>query len=295
MGNNKITVFTILIGTFLLFSYLSSVLAATITQISDYSVYLPLVIKQELLTQTPTPIFTLTQINTPTLTQTPIPTPTNSPTQTSTPTLTSTLTPVNTPTSTSTSIQQSVQILPDHSYYVDSIDYLNIVGEVLNNTADNLRFIKISVNIYNSSGQLLNTDFTYTILDNLPAWDKTCFHVLLQEPADWSYYQFETPTYWTDGQPLPNLAVLNDSGSYNSTFGWYEIIGQVRNDQGSRVEYVSPVGTIFNSSGTVIGCDFTYINSTHLDPDQISSFKITFAGRDYTDVNSYRLQVDGNP
>jgi len=178
---------------------------------------------------------------------------------------------------------------------VDSIDYLHIVGEVQNNTTNHLRFVKITVNIFNGSGQLLDTDFTYIYLDNLLASERTCFQILLEEPTGWSYYEFEAPTYWTDGEPLPNLAVFNDSGSYNSTFGWYEIIGQVRNNHGTRVEYVSPVGTVYNASGVVVGCDFTYVNSTHLDPGQTSSFEMTFSGRDYADVTSYRLQVDGNP
>ena len=117
----------------------------------------------------------------------------------------------------------------------------------------------------------------------------------MPKPTGWSYYTFEAPTYSTDGSLLPNLTVLNDSGSYNSTFGWYKIIGQVRNDHGTRVEYVSPVGTVYNASGVVVGCDFTYVNSTHLDPGQTSSFEMTFTGRDYVDVTSYRLQIDGDP
>lgn len=199
------------------------------------------------------------------------------------------------PTPTPTTVPPGVYILSNHSSYVDSIDYLHIVGEVQNNTANHLRFVKITANIFNSSGQLLDTDFTYIYLDNLPAGDRTCFDILLEEPAGWSYYEFEAPTYRTDGEPLPNLTVFNDSGSYNSTFGWYEIIGQVRNDHGTRVEYVSPVGTVYNASGVVVGCNFTYVNSTHLDPGQTSSFEMTFSGRDYADVTSYRLQVDGNP
>ena len=210
-------------------------------------------------------------------------------------TLTPTLTPTNTPTPTPTTVPSGVHILSNYSFYVDSIDYLHIVGEVQNNTANHLRFVKITANIFSGGGQLLATDFTYIYLDNLPAGDRTCFHILLEEPAGWSYYEFEAPTYWTDGEPLPNLTVLNDSGSYNSTFGWYEIIGQVRNDHGTRVEYVSSVGTVYNASGVVVGCDFTYVNSTHLDPGQTSSFEMTFSGRDYADVTSYRLQVDGNP
>ena len=178
---------------------------------------------------------------------------------------------------------------------MDSIDYLHIVGEVENNTVNHLRFVKIIANVFDSGGHLLDTRFTYTHLDNLPAGMKTCFHVLLPKPATWSYYEFEAPTYWTDGEPLPNLTVTSHSGSYNATYGWYEIIGQVRNDHSTRVEYVSPVGTAYNTSGTAIGCYFTYVNSTHLDVGQASSFKLTFSGRDYSDVTSYRLQVDGNP
>ncbi len=241
--------------------------------------YLPFVSKQE----PPTPTATSTPSSTPTVTLTPVSTPT--------PTATAT----NTPTPTSTTTVPSVNIPANHSSYVDSIDYLHIVGEVQNNTANNLRFVKITANIFGSSGQLLATDFTYIFLENLPAGDRTCFHLLVDEPAGWSHYEFEAPAYWTDGEPLPNLTIFNDSGAYDSTFGWYEIIGQVRNDHGTRVEYVSPVGTLYNAHGTVVGCDFTYVNSTHLDPGQTSSFESIFIGRDYADVTAYRLQVDGNP
>ena len=178
---------------------------------------------------------------------------------------------------------------------MDSIDYLRIVGEVWNNTASHLRFVEITANIFGSSGQLLDTDFTYTYLDNLPAGDKTCFQLLLEAPTGWSYYLFEAPSYRTDGRALPNLTIFNHSGSYKPTFGWYQIVGQVRNDHGTRVEYVSPVATLYNATSTVVGCGFTYVNSTHLDPGQTSSFKLIVSGRDYADVASYRLQADGDP
>ncbi|MBC8248746.1 MAG: SBBP repeat-containing protein [Anaerolineales bacterium] len=257
-----------------------------------YLLYMPVVLREP--PPTPTPTLTPTRTPRPTYTPTATRTPTHTPRPTPTPTRTprSTLTSTATP----TVIPPGVYILSNHSYYVDSIGFLWIVGEVWNNTANRLRFVKITANVFSSSGQLLATGQGYTYLDNLSPGGMTCFSVLMgHEPAGWSYYRFEAPTYWTDGKPLPNLTVFNDSGSYNSTFGWYEIIGQVRNDHGSRVEYVSPVGTVYNASGIVIGCDFTYVNSTHLNPGQTSSFEMIFSGRDYADVTSYRLQVDGNP
>jgi hypothetical protein len=210
------------------------------------------------------------------------------------PTPTPTKTPIPTPTA--TQIPPGVYVLPNHSHYETIIDYLHIVGEVWNNTNDNLTFLKISANFFNSSNQLVDTDFTYTYLDTLPAGDKTCFSISLPEPSNWDYYEFEYPSFHTDGSPLPNLTILNDSGSINDTFGWYEIIGQVRNDHGSRVEFVSPVGTLYDSSGTVMDCGFTYVNNTDLEAGQISSFKMTFSGmNNYLNVTLYRLQIDGNP
>jgi len=221
------------------------------------------------------------------------PPPTSTPTATTTPVVTPTPTPTATPTPTLP--PTVVKILGNHSHYIDIIGNLHIVGEVSNDTGNHLRDVQITANIFNGIGQLIDTGFANIHLDNLPAGDKTCFRISLEEPTGWSYYEFGPPSYLTDGEPLPNLVVLNDSGSYYPVFGWYKVNGQVRNDHGTRVEYVRPVGTLYDASGIVIGCDFTSIEGMHLDPGQTSSFEMVFLGRDYADAASYRLQVNGNP
>jgi len=247
----------------------------TTTLLPGFKIYLPICLKgYDASAPTPTP--TTTSIWTPTSTATP--TPTNTPTVTPTPTLPPT----------------GVHILENHSYYVDSFGYLNIVGEVENDTANHLHSVGITVNVLNSGGQFIGTGFDYIYLNNLPAGDKTCFYIFLEEPADWSYYEFEPPSYWTDGEPLPNLTVLNDSGYYDPFWGWYDITGQVRNDHGTRVEDILLVGTLYDASGTVMDCDYTYLDAFYLDPGQASPFEMTFFWRDYADVASYRLQVDGS-
>jgi hypothetical protein len=184
-------------------------------------------------------------------------------------------------------------ILSNHSYYVDSINALWIVGEIQNNTANYFRLVKITVNIFDNNGQLLDVSYGFIHLGDLPPASKTCFDILVgDEPTGWSYYEFETPSFFIDGEPLPNLTIFNDNGTYD--VGAYEIVGQVRNDHGSRVEYIEIVGTIYDDSNIAIGCNSTYVNSTHLDPGQESSFKLRFTGRDYIDVASYILQANGN-
>ena len=245
-------------------------------------------------TATATPTASRTPTQTPTATVTATPTATKTATATPTASRTPTQTPTATPTSTATVQASGVHILANHSSYVDSIDYLHIVGEVRNDTNQDLRFVKVTAALYGSGGQLLDTQFTYLTLGTLLAHDKACFNILLPEPANWASYEFAEVDYWDDADPPPNLLVSNHSGSYNSTFGWYEIVGQVTNNEGQRLEYVSPVGTLYNQAGTVLGCTFTFVDGTHLDPGQKSSFEMLFVGRDFKGVKSYRLQVDAN-
>jgi hypothetical protein len=130
-------------------------------------------------------------------------------------------------------------------------------------------------------------------MDNLAATDWTCFDLSLPQPPDWAFYQFAEPAYLAEGQPLSGLTILNASGAYDPALGWYSLSGQVRNDTGQWVQYVQPVGTLYNANQTVLGCSTLMNASIVLSPGQTSPFQITFSGRDEQDVASYRLQVDG--
>lgn len=187
----------------------------------------------------------------------------------------------------------TVSILGNHTSYVDSIDALHIIGEVQNQTAQTITFIRINVNLFNGS-QLTGTDFTFTSLDQLRSGDRTCFDVLVLDPPVYTTYAFEAPTYSVDTSELPTLIVLGDSSSIDIADN-YHIIGQVRNDTGKAVKFVQPVGTLYDAAGRAIDCDFTFVNSTDLAVGQTSAFDMGFIGRaSYSDVASYRLQVDGD-
>lgn len=208
------------------------------------------------------------------------------------PTLTPTTAPTITPSPTQAPV--GVFVLDNHSTYVDSINYLHIVGEVVNNTNTTTRFVRISVDIYTTAGQLVATDSTYTEIDNLAAHDRGCFDVSLQQPAGWASYRFEPVTYSVSSALLPSLTQIGVSGSYDVSDRSYRVLGEVHNDGATRVTFVEPIGTLYDGAGMVVGCDFTFVNSTDLDPGQQSAFEIRFSGRDEGDVVLYRIQVDGN-
>lgn len=170
---------------------------------------------------------------------------------------------------------------------------MHVAGEVLNETNDYLRLVRVTVNVFGTGGELIETGTTYVILDSVPPGERACFEVLVGTLSSWGSYDFEPLQYDDDG-PLPlNLVVLNDSGVYNPSLQWYRILGQVRNDQGTRVEYVSPVITVYGAADSVLGCGSTYVASTHLNAGQTSSFETQFFGQRYANVASYRIQVDG--
>ncbi|HUW11086.1 MAG TPA: FxLYD domain-containing protein [Anaerolineae bacterium] len=191
-------------------------------------------------------------------------------------------------------IRWGVGILPNHSWYVNSSGSLWIVGEVQNDTPDRLELVAVTANVYNGSGGLLADGTGYTDLDHLDPGDKTCFDILIgAEPENWATYEFEPLDYYTTTEPSPVITVLSDSGAYNDSYGWYSVWGQVRNDHGSRLEDVKVVGSVYTSSGRIVGCQNGYADPLDLDPGQVASVSMTFVGRDYRDVLSYRLQADG--
>ena len=58
--------------------------------------------------------------------------------------------------------------------------------------------------------------------------------------------------------------------------------------------WVESVGTLYHAGGAVIGCCYSaYVRGSNLGPGETGFFEITFPLREYADVASYRLQVDG--
>ncbi len=185
-------------------------------------------------------------------------------------------------------------VLPNHSIWVSIGGFLHISGEVQNPSDQNLNYVEAVVDFYDGGGQFVGTDYSYAEMDVLPAHERTCFDIIISNPpATWASYTFEPTTYSGTSSSYPALTVLNNSASrpYPDE---YEIIGQIRNDSSAQVQYVEPIATLYDASGHVLNCGSTFVNSTHLNPGQISAFDLSFFSRDYRGVASYRLQVDGN-
>lgn len=268
-------------------SIISLVVAALFLQTIPPIIYLP-VISNDASTATPLPTATATATRLPEVTATLVPTLTPTVIFTPIPEDTPTQTPSPTPTATATG---ALQVLENHTVYTSTFGATRyIVGEVRNNSASSVQFVSITADIYNAGNQLIDTEQTYLKQDLLPATGKGCFKVIFfAPPADWATYQLITEGSITQQLP-PSLTITSAISTSNTTS--FELVGQVRNDGPTPHQYAHIVGTLYNSTNQVIGCDDTYATTETLAPGATSSWKLTFYGIKPDLITSYRLMAD---
>ncbi len=210
---------------------------------------------------------------------------------TATPTPTVTPTPTLTPVPTTPT--PAVAIRPNHFAYQDYSDYVHVLGEVQNVSTLYLRFVRVAADVFNRDGKLVGAGYVYTPQADLPPGGRACFDIMIRDPGAWASYRFEGVGWSPSPQGLPRLTQSNASSSYDSTLHWYRVLGMVRNDELVTVRFVQPTVTLYNAAGTVVGCAFGYVGSLDLAPGQSSAFDLSLGGRDYVDVTSYSVTVDG--
>jgi hypothetical protein len=103
-----------------------------------------------------------------------------------------------------------------------------------------------------------------------------------------------TPTPSVTPSPSPtgvaNVSVLSASDYYDE-YGYFTVVGEVENTLGTNVHWVKIVATFYDSSGTVIGTDYTYTTIDTLKPNQKSPFELSSYPDEITPA-SYDLDVE---
>ncbi|MBN2391366.1 MAG: PKD domain-containing protein [Anaerolineae bacterium] len=200
-----------------------------------------------------------------------------------------------TPTITPTPSPQDVYVLPNDSHYMSG-NTLYVVGEVQNDGSDYAVLVQVPVQLFDSSNQLLGTYPTYISLD-LPAGEKSCFHLVINNPpVGWASIGFDVLTYYSFAdQPWPNLTIYDDVGEYQTDFT-YKISGMVRNDASQSAGTVLIEGALYNSDDKIVGCRLAPATDPSLPPGETSPFELFYGyDGDYSDITTYRLQADSIP
>ena len=81
-----------------------------------------------------------------------------------------------------------------------------------------------------------------------------------------------------------------------ASFGYRDLVGQVKNVGGDDAESVVVRFTAYDKDGGVIGTDYSYADVDNLKPDQKSTFKIMLSNDDVKGMDHYELSLDwSNP
>ena len=79
-----------------------------------------------------------------------------------------------------------------------------------------------------------------------------------------------------------------------SSYGYRDLVGQVKNIGGDDAEFVNILLTIYDKNGGVIGTDSTYADADTLKPGQKSSFKFFTSSGDFKGMDHYDLSLEWN-
>jgi len=217
---------------------------------ADTATFLPLILCE----RTPAP----TRTPTPTRTNTPSPTPTN------------TLVP-------------KVRVLSSNAFVpYGGSSSLYIAGEVRNDTATNVEFVKIHATLRNSAGSVVDSDYCYSFIDILTPGMTSPFLVLMWDVPEWASYELAVTWSTTDEEPYPlellNMLSSNAFVPYEGSSSLY-VVGEVRNDAGTNVRFVRILVTLRNFSGSVVDCDYSYASIDILTPGMTSPFLVLMSDR----------------
>jgi hypothetical protein len=180
------------------------------------------------------------------------------------------------------------------TYYVDSLGYSKLVGEIINQASTSVKNIEIVATFYDSANNVIATDLTYTELDTLAPGQKSPYEVSTYPAADLpvDHYTLTAAADYTDVSPYRNFIVQGITISYDN-LGYFHIVGEVVNTGQQTATYTKIVATFYDSNETVIGYSFTYAAVDPLSSGATSPFEVSTYPRIISPVY-YELQVECN-
>ena len=213
-----------------------------------------------------------------------IPTDTVMPTDTPSPTVTASPMPTETPPEVGGGVE--FQGVTD---YLSSTGSHYMVGEVLNGTADTLRFVEVLATFYDDDGQVVGTGSTFTELSIIEPGSTAPFKMTTLNLPAVGRYDLRVD-YSTTTQPPVRLEVLGHSGSA-ADGGWYHVTGEVRNPHGFTLKFPEIVATYYNAAHQVVRVEVDFAEVDPLEPGQSSRFEVVLTDPP-DDLQHYTLQTE---
>ena len=181
---------------------------------------------------------------------------------------------------------QNIKIV-SYSYYIDSLGYLDVVGEVQNVGPNTVNPVYLTGSIYSSSGTAESSSYCQVWVSYLEPQQEAPFYMEFQPPSSTGIWQSAdiskidltvSIANATSSYQYPDLKITSSSGFINTTGdnnGAYMVTGIIQNTGSQTASNITVVGAFYNSTGTVVAVGYTnYLTPTSLAPSGTTSFEI---------------------
>jgi hypothetical protein len=180
---------------------------------------------------------------------------------------------------------EKIKVL-SYGWYVDSIGYLDVVGEVQNVGPNTIDSVVLSGVIYTLDGEAVSYSYpTLVYVKYLVPQQKAPFYMEfppeVSVTGDLSWLSLGIDVDFTinsaeatSSYQYPDLTVTSSSGGADSE-GVYWVSGTVQNTGTQTATNIYVVGTFYNATGTVIAMGYTdTLTPASLSPSGTASFKV---------------------
>ena len=151
--------------------------------------------------------------------------------------------------------------------------YLNIVGEVRNTSDQPMGWVKIAAALYATDGSLLNTNYTYTMLDYIPAGGTSPFKVWFGENwQDADTYEIQVQGDY-ETMPEQTLQILDDQISEES--GYCTVSGHVQNSGSEEVTFATVVIAFYDADNNILEAEWSYSDGDSIPAGGTDTFEVT--------------------
>ena len=175
---------------------------------------------------------------------------------------------------------ENVKVL-NYSWYIDSIGYLVVVGEVQNVGSSTVASVILTGTVYSSDGTQVDSS-RQAFVRNLIPQQKAPFYMefFSQSSADGTWTQDVSNVAITVYQAqatanyqYPDLKIT--SSSKTITEGVYWVSGTIQNVGSQTAENITVVGTFYNAAGTTVAVGYTNrLAPASLSPSGTATFKV---------------------
>ncbi len=158
-----------------------------------------------------------------------------------------------------------------HQQYMDG-DYYKIIGEVKNLSSQPMEFVKVVATLYDDSGKMTGSEFTYMYRDVIPAGEKAPFEISTDEWTGTTNYKLQVQG--SSGNSPDIIPEILSHQSYENG-NYYTIIGEVLNTADQPIGFVKVIATLYDDEDQVVGVDFTYAYLDAVSPQGKTPFELS--------------------